>query len=140
MPVSGESLMASTEPSLVFLYGSLRRDEPMFRELGLSRALEFLGESAFPGVLYDLGDYPGAVPGDGLVFGELYRITDTTILAALDKYEEFDPNRIERSLFLRRAVPIPGRGEAWVYFYNGAPSGGDRRIASGDWRKRRSAA
>jgi gamma-glutamylcyclotransferase (GGCT)/AIG2-like uncharacterized protein YtfP len=140
MPVSGETLMASTGPSLLLLYGSLRRDQPMFRELGLAEALEFLGDVAFPGDLYDLGDYPGAVPGEGFIAAELHKIRDPKILAALDEYEEFDPARSEQSLFRRAIISIAGRGDAWVYFYNQAPAGDQRRIASGDWRKRRSAA
>lgn len=132
-------MTAATEPSLLLLYGSLRRGEPMFDRLGLSDALEFVAPAAFAGELYDLGDYPGALPGDGMVSGELYRIRDPGILEALDRYEEFYVRKPEDSLFLRRAVSIPGQGEAWVYFYNGSPDG-QRRIASGDWRKRRSAA
>ena len=132
--------MASIEPSLLLLYGSLRRDEPMFRELGLADALEFVDEVGFQGVLYDLGDYPGAVAGDGRITAELYRICDPAILRALDEYEEFDPNQPDRSLFVRGTVTVPDRGKAWVYFYNLAPAAGHRRIASGNWRKRRSAA
>lgn len=140
MSVGGGSLMKSTEPSLLLLYGSLRRGEPMFLELGLAEALEFVGDVEFPGLLYDLGDYPGVIPGEGLVSGELHKICDPAILAALDEYEEFDRDRPERSLFLRQPVTIPGWGVAWVYFYNHAPAGDHCRIASGDWRKRRSAA
>jgi gamma-glutamylcyclotransferase (GGCT)/AIG2-like uncharacterized protein YtfP len=131
--------MPSTESGLLLLYGSLRRGEPMFEKLGLADALEFVGEATFPGVLYDLGDYPGAAAGDGLIAGELFRMRDSSILAVLDEYEEFDPDRPKCSLFVRRSVPIPGRGDAWVYFYNGSPVP-RRRIASGDWLKRRSAA
>jgi pyruvate carboxylase len=132
-------MTTATEPSLLLLYGSLRRGEPMFDQLGLAQALEFLSPAMFPGELYDLGDYPGALPGNGFVFGELYRISDPRILTSLDHYEEFDAEKPEDSLFLRRSVSIPGHGEAWVYFYNGSADG-RRRIASGDWRKRRSVA
>lgn len=132
-------MTAETEPNLLFLYGSLRRGEPMFDQLGLAEALEFLSPALFPGELYDLDDYPGAVPGDGLVAGELYRIRDPAILESLDRYEEFDPRKPEDSLFVRRSVPIRGKGHAWIYLYNGRPDS-QRRIASGDWRKRRSAA
>jgi len=129
----------SSEPSLLLLYGTLRRGEPMFEQLGLSEALEFVGVAAFPGTLYDLGDYPGAVPGDGLVAGELHRIRDPAILAALDEYEEFDPANPTTSLFVRQRIFVPEVGEAWTYLYNGSREH-RRRIASGEWRKRRSAA
>lgn len=129
----------SREPSLLFLYGTLRQGEPMFEQLRLSDALEFVGETSFPGALYDLGDYPGAVPGDGLVAGELHRIRDPGILTALDEYEEFDPANPATSLFVRQRIVIPEVGEAWAYLYNGSREH-RRRLDSGEWRKRRSAA
>jgi gamma-glutamylcyclotransferase (GGCT)/AIG2-like uncharacterized protein YtfP len=129
----------SSEPGLLLLYGTLRRGEPMFEQLGLSAALEFVAEATFPGTLYDLGDYPGAVAGDGLVAGELHRIRDPAILAALDEYEEFDPANPATSLFVRQRILIPEVGEAWIYLYNGSREH-HPRIASGKWRKRRSAA
>ncbi|HEX8125313.1 MAG TPA: gamma-glutamylcyclotransferase family protein [Allosphingosinicella sp.] len=127
------------QPRLLFVYGSLRRGEPMFEELGLERALEFVSEGTFRGNLYDLGDYPGAVLADGVVRGEVYQIKDAAILEILDRYEEFDPDQPERSLFIRERVNIPEAGEAWIYLYNGS-SGERRPIVSGDWRDRRSAA
>ena len=129
----------SSEPSLLLLYGTLRRGEPVFDQLGLSEALEFVGEAAFPGALYDLGDYPGAVAGDGTIVAELYRIRDPSILTALDEYEEFDPANPANSLFIRQRIVIPELGEAWAYLYNGS-SRHRRRISSGEWPKRRSAA
>ena len=135
----GEGVTKADEPRLLFIYGSLRRGEPMFEELGLERALEYVSEGTFRGDLYDLGDYPGAVPADGVVRGEVYRIKDVSILDALDRYEEFDPDNPEDSLFVRQRIHIRGAGEAWTYLYNGSRE--DRRpIPSGHWRKRRSAA
>jgi gamma-glutamylcyclotransferase (GGCT)/AIG2-like uncharacterized protein YtfP len=127
------------EPAFLLLYGSLRRGEPMFAKMGLDRALEYVREVEFPGDLYDLGDYPGAVAGGDLVHAELYRLLDADILEALDCYEEFDPARPAESLYLRKAIPVPGIGDAWVYLYNRGVAGA-RRIAGGDWRKRRTAA
>jgi gamma-glutamylcyclotransferase (GGCT)/AIG2-like uncharacterized protein YtfP len=111
----------------------------MFEELGLAEALDYVGEGSFSGELHDLGDYPGAVPGKHRVHGELYRIRRPDILGPLDRYEEFDPADSARSLFVRRRILVPPFGDAWAYFYNG-PLDAARRIPSGDWRKRRSAA
>ena len=119
-----------SEP-LLLLYGSLRAGQPKFSELGLHRALEFLGPTQFDGDLYDLGDYPGAVPGTGIVRAEAYKVRDPDIFGVLDEYEEFDVSRPDESLFVRRCVHVKGLGDAWVYFYNGPHEG--RRIASGDW-------
>lgn len=126
-------------PELLFVYGSLRRGEPMFDALGLERALEYVSEGTFRGDLYDLGDYPGAVAADGVVKGEVYRIKDATILDALDRYEEFDPDNPGNSLFVRQLIQVPEAGAAWTYLYNGDRKDG-RHIPSGHWRKRRSAA
>jgi gamma-glutamylcyclotransferase (GGCT)/AIG2-like uncharacterized protein YtfP len=127
------------EPAFLLLYGSLRRGEPMFCEMGLDRALEYVRDVEFPGDLYDLGDYPGAVAGQDRVQAELYRLLDADILGALDRYEEFDPARPTDSLYLRKAIAVPGIGDAWVYLYNRGVAGA-RRIAGGDWRRHRSAA
>lgn len=126
-------------PALLFLYGSLRGGEPMFEELGLDHALEYVSEGTIRGDLYDLGDYPGAVAAAGVVHGEVHRIKDPAILDALDRYEEFDPAKPDTSLFVRRRILVPEAGEAWGYLYNGSREN-LRRIPSGEWRKRRSAA
>jgi gamma-glutamylcyclotransferase (GGCT)/AIG2-like uncharacterized protein YtfP len=127
------------QPRFLFVYGSLRRGEPTFAELGLGRSLEYIGDAAIAGDLYDIGDYPGAIPGAGLVRGEIYLIKDPAILHAVDDYEEFDPEDPDRSLFVRHRVCVPEVGEAWTYFYNGSHAK-LRRIRSGEWRKRRPAA
>lgn len=126
-------------PALLFLYGSLLRGEAMFAELGLDDVLEYVSEGTIPGDLYDLGDYPGAVSAGGVVRGEVYRVKDPEIFNALDRYEEFDPAHPDTSLFVRQRVVVPEAGEAWAYLYNGSREN-RRRIASGEWRKRRSAA
>jgi len=126
-------------PDLLFVYGSLQRGERMFTELGLERALEFVCDGTIRGNLYDLGDYPGAVAADGVVQGEVYRIKDPAILAALDEYEEFDPCNRQDSLFVRELIFVPEAGPAWTYIYNGNREEG-RLISSGHWRKPRSAA
>lgn len=132
-------MRAGDGPLLLFLYGSLRRGEPMFDELRLANSLEYVSDGTIQGDLYDLGDYPGAVSAEGVVRGEVYRIKDPEILCTLDRYEEFDPAHPDGSLFVRQRVAVPEVGEAWAYLYNGSCANRSR-IASGDWRKRRSAA
>ena len=74
------------------------------------RALTPLGPATVPGLLYDLGRYPGLVPGDGLVHGELFAGADAAVLAALDQYEGCDPADEAGSLFRRERVEALGRG------------------------------
>jgi gamma-glutamylcyclotransferase (GGCT)/AIG2-like uncharacterized protein YtfP len=123
----------------LFVYGSLRRDVPGNRQDVFGDAPDFLGRGRVRGRLLDLGAYPGLVPAitrNEWVHGELYAITGWRSLARLDAYEDYDPRRPERSLFLRREVRVTlDSGEsntAWAYFYAG-PAARGRHIASGDY-------
>lgn len=123
----------------LFVYGSLRRDAPGSRHELLGEGAEFLGRGRVRGRLLDLGAYPGlvaAVTQDEWVRGELHAIPGRRALARLDAYEDYDPRRPERSLFLRREAKVElDSGEviaAWVYVYAGTVALGSR-IASGDY-------
>lgn len=110
---------------LLFVYGTLRRASAHPLARLLASKSEWLGVAEFRGLLFDVGSYPGAVPSNDpthRVRGEVYRLTDpVTILALLDRYEEFgeefpDPNEFIRT---RQAVVLGGtRIEAWIYLYN----------------------
>jgi len=126
----------------LFVYGTLRRGFAPHKYLG--RASRFLGAASIRGRLYDLGEYPGAVasdlPGEE-IRGEVYELRDLdNQLKVLDELEEFDPERPEKSLFVRRPVQVKlGSGEqikAWVYFLPRRPRNA-RLISSGDYRKAR---
>jgi gamma-glutamylcyclotransferase (GGCT)/AIG2-like uncharacterized protein YtfP len=95
------------------------------------------GEGSIPGVLFDLGEYPGAVfdnSSSTRVFGTVFRLPDqVNLLSELDRYEGFDPASPSTSLFVRRLHPVAltaGESiECWVYEYNGSPR--RERILSG---------
>ena len=79
--------------------------------------------------MYDLGEYPGAVPGKSgqLIAGKIFEIPeDPELLERLDEYEEFDAEEPEESLFLRKKWPVT-RAEknerlvCWIYVYNRRP-------------------
>jgi len=92
-----------------------------------------LGPCVVAGQLWDLGPYPGLVPGEGRVVGELYLVRDPTLLSELDVFEGYDAGDLARSEYVRRAVRlIEPEVEAWVYFFNG-PLEGRLVVASGDW-------
>ena len=106
---------------LLFVYGTLMS--------GLS-AHAFLIDSPFVshGVLYGarlvhLKDgFPGAIEGEGTVFGEVYRVDDIT-LRAIDLFEEFNELFPEDSFYIRklkqiRLIPMNEFVEAWVYVLN----------------------
>lgn len=101
-----------------------------------------VGRAYFGGKLFDLGEYPGAVPSalpSDRVVGELHRIEpgqDAALFAELDRYEGWDPRRPSAGEFVRVRAAIEsetgGRVEAWIYTYN-RPTERLKRIASGDY-------
>ena len=69
----------STSNHQLFVYGSLRSDfhHPAHASY-ISAYFEFLGPARVKGRLYDLGEYPGAVPTseNHFIKGELYRLKE----------------------------------------------------------------
>ena len=90
----------------LFAYGTLRSG------FGLVK----VGTGSIQGTMYDLGEYPGAVPGEGEIIGDLFRSPRT--FADLDEYEgeEFDRKTV-------RVTTEAGVVEAWIYWYTGDVSG-----------------
>lgn len=127
-------------PYFLFVYGSLRRG---FRNAAyeyISRFFELVGDARVKGELYDMGDYPAAVPGQGdhYLIGELYRIRDehefSWAMAQLDDYEGVKTEPGEHPEFRRdiTEAECQGRTEiAWIFWYN-SPVTGRPLIASGD--------
>lgn len=120
-------------PQLI-TYGTLMRSFGGVDRLGIDDRLSFVETCRFAGVLYDLGRFPGAVPGGEIIHGELFRLRDPQAWAVLDRYEGYDADREDDSLFVRRQVDLisPPDRTAWVYWFNGDPTGRPR-VESGDW-------
>jgi gamma-glutamylcyclotransferase (GGCT)/AIG2-like uncharacterized protein YtfP len=125
----------------IAFYGTLRRGQPGHLSLGLADRLRFAGACKIRGVLIDLGSYPGLSEGDGIVVGELYAIGDGSVLADLDRFEEYDPAHPEASLFLRKEVVlIEPAVPVFVYYLNDDMAADrSRTIPSGDWMDRAAA-
>jgi gamma-glutamylcyclotransferase (GGCT)/AIG2-like uncharacterized protein YtfP len=121
-----------------FFYGTLKAGFDRRRRAGIDNKMTYRGRGAITAALFDLGIYPAAVPStDGRVWGEVYEFCEVdAVLAALDDIEGYSPSDPDRSLYIRRSVPVTledGRPvNAWVYFYN-APLGAAPRIPSGDY-------
>jgi len=125
--------------SKLFVYGTLRRG---FTLHGLLRksGVRFAGKGRIRARLFDLGDYPGALPArkrTDFVEGELYRLTSPSAqLSILDEVEEFDPKRPRASLFRRRLIEVRlengQRQTAWAYFFNRSPQKG-KLLSHGDY-------
>ena len=124
----------------LFTYGTLMRgfSNPFAGQLRNSSSYQ--GEGCFPGLLYQVSWYPGAIYNSDLtsmVFGEIYKLSNPELLLpALDEYEDVFENESE-SLYLRRIIPVnlPDRSVSacWVYLYNQSVEG-LQLIAGGDFR------
>ena len=118
---------------LLFVYGSLRKGFHHPAYAYISQHFDFISDAKVQGVLYDMGDYPAAVPsgGDHWILGELYRLKPEAdwdwAIAQLDDYEGVAPEEGEPALYKREeAVIVSGDGkktEAWIYWFNGDTTG-----------------
>jgi len=119
----------------LFLYGTLMRGLDAMDSLSANSCLQFLREAQVRGQLYDLGSYPGLLPGQGLVRGEVYEVLNPRIWSILDPYEDYLPGNETGSLYLREQLELSdGSGRVWTYIYN-EKVGEHSLIADGDWRK-----
>jgi pyruvate carboxylase len=123
----------------LFVYGTLRRGFDLNPLLSQSGA-RFMAKGRIRARLFDLGDYPGAVPAitaSDFVEGELYRLTSPSRqLKILDEVEEFDPRHPKTSLFRRRLVNAKledsSECRAWAYFLNRGIRNA-KRVPRGDY-------
>jgi len=123
----------------LFAYGTLQPGKAPGEIAAVVDQFVLVGEGWVRGVLYDLGEYPGAVAdalGDGRVYGRVFRVPDGA-LGALDLYEGYSEG-FEDSLFVRRRVLVSmmdgGSVGSWVYWYN-LPTDGRDIVAGGQWPK-----
>lgn len=126
----------------LFVYGTLRRGTGVAMAEHLARHATYLGTGCCQGRLYELGRYPGFVPGaepEEQVVGDVYRLDDPAgTLPMMDEYEEYGPAFADPNEYLRRELPVRlGDGRlirAWVYVYNW-PVEEEFRIHSGDFAR-----
>lgn len=110
---------------LLLVYGSLLQSQKHPYSHLLRTHGELLCKGKFPGRLYDLGHYPGAIyeaESTSPVFGELYRLkAPEKVIPILDKYEGIGSRFNRPYEFSRMKVPVTteaGVFLAWVYLYN----------------------
>jgi len=129
----------------LFVYGTLDPERAPSEIAHAVARLSPVGEASVPGVLYDFGEYPGAVFNQASkrkIFGRVFRIPDDPkVLRQLDEYEGFAPSDTDNSLFVRELRPVKLAGgrtlPCWVYVYN-RPPGNARQVRGGALRRRRS--
>jgi gamma-glutamylcyclotransferase (GGCT)/AIG2-like uncharacterized protein YtfP len=126
----------------LFAYGSLQPGcAPMYIAT-VAAKLRPVGTGFVRGALYDLGEYPAAVPDASSkhrIAGTVLQLPeDASFLRQLDDYEGFDPQMPEASEFVRERQSVEmtagGALECWIYRYNREPNGA-RVIERGRWRK-----
>lgn len=83
---------------LLFTYGTLKRGH--YNNKFLDGA-EFIGEAIMKGFeMYSNGAYPMIVEGDGIVYGEVYKVNLEDLLR-IDRLEEYRED-IDDGVYLRR--------------------------------------
>jgi gamma-glutamylcyclotransferase (GGCT)/AIG2-like uncharacterized protein YtfP len=116
----------------VFVYGSLRSGFHHPAYTYISRYFTLLSDARVKGRLYDMGEYPAAIPSemDSYIIGELYRINSAEefewAMAQLDDYEGVNVEHGDTPLYRRERTIVYTNNEqttAWVYWFNRDISG-----------------
>ena len=124
----------------LFVYGSLRSGFHSPAYDYISKYFNFFGDAKVKGLLYDMGEYPAAIPSqeDAFIFGELYLIKNekefSWAIAQLDDYEGIVVEPGEQQLYRRDIVDVHVNDAivpSWIYWYNGDVNG-KPVIESGD--------
>lgn len=125
---------------LIFVYGSLRRGfhGPAFQYI--APYFKHLADGKVKGKLYDLVEYPAALPttDDHFIIGELYEANSPDefdwAISQLDDYEGVHPEEGEVQLYERALTTVysdKGEHTAWIYWYK-CDVTGNPVIESGD--------
>jgi gamma-glutamylcyclotransferase (GGCT)/AIG2-like uncharacterized protein YtfP len=123
----------------LFVYGTLRSgyDNPMAQLLRQNARL--LGHGYVPGRLFNLGWYPGATyepDSPHRVWGDVYELTNETVLTQLDDYEGIEGHPEDE--YARLNVPVQMettqvRAEMYVFL---RADGTHEWIESGNFRSK----
>jgi gamma-glutamylcyclotransferase (GGCT)/AIG2-like uncharacterized protein YtfP len=124
----------------LFVYGTLRSGlhHPAYDYI--SNKFILAGEAKVKGKLYDMGDYPAALPthDEFYIIGELYQLKEdqdfSWAIAQIDDYEGINPEPGESALYRREITTVYAGNQitnAWIYWYNNDVSG-KPIIESGD--------
>jgi gamma-glutamylcyclotransferase (GGCT)/AIG2-like uncharacterized protein YtfP len=106
----------------IFIYGLFRdQAKPL---LGNYKSL---GRDSVKGKMFKVNEfYPGFIPGDGKVWGELIEI-DSSVLTQLDEYEGDEYDRVE--------IKTNSGVDCWIYQYKYDVKD-FKEIKVGDWMLR----
>jgi len=129
--------MEINSTDLLFVYGTLLLPDNNYAKFLRNNAV-FLAAGKFPGELFELGSYPGAVyvpHATEFVSGGVFRMSNSSlVLQELDNYEGLNHAGCE---YARSILPIEttnGLLNCWTYVYC-LSSQGKIKIAGGDYLK-----
>ena len=132
--------MSENGNNQLFVYGSLRSGFHHPAYAYISDNFTLVGPAKIKGLLYDMGEYPAAIPisDESFIVGELYELKDNLdfywVIEQIDDYEGLNVEQDETALFKREEVEVylsDRTTTAWVYWYNSDVSGRPY-IPSGD--------
>ncbi len=140
---------APTDGQILFVYGTLMKELQSPAHCQLLQSTSFLGRGCFPGRLYEVNNYPGAVLDESSpvsVSGQLFLIPDQATLLALDSYEECSDDDPLPHEYSRTRITIKCDNDhnllAWTYLYR-LPTETLIEIPNGDylhWRRHKTPA
>jgi gamma-glutamylcyclotransferase (GGCT)/AIG2-like uncharacterized protein YtfP len=117
-----------TESTRLAVYGTLRPGGRAYAAFGLAQRTRHLGPCRIAGRIVDLGGYPGLLPGDEAVAGDLLGFDDPALLDELDAYEGDG--------YVRAIVRlIEPEGEALLWLWRGSGDGA-LPVPGNDWTLR----
>lgn len=123
----------------LFVYGTLLNEQNEFGNY-LQNNCEFIGNGKFQGILFDIGDFPGAIENleeELWVHGKVYELKNfEMVIPILDTFEGFGEGEEIPNLFIRKLIKIILPDKAlicWTYIYN-RPTNGFRKILSGIYK------
>jgi gamma-glutamylcyclotransferase (GGCT)/AIG2-like uncharacterized protein YtfP len=128
------------ESRLLFVYGSLRSGFQHAAYQYMAKYFQLLGHATVKGKLYDMGDYPVALPTteEKFIQGELYTLNEADdfsyVIGQLDDYEGLYAEEGETPLYKRELATVFCNGQsstAWIYWFNGSVNS-LQEIESGD--------
>ncbi len=122
-------------PQHLFVYGTLRPHLASNKVRQLLVGMKVVGPATVQGRLYDFGDFPGVTNGNGIVHGDLLRLSHTDQLDPLDDYEECHGllplfTRSNTNAQLSDGLRVP----AWIYLFKQHLKSGIP-ILSGDYAR-----
>jgi gamma-glutamylcyclotransferase (GGCT)/AIG2-like uncharacterized protein YtfP len=117
----------------LFVYGTLMSDQPAFDLIAASVERSLAGRVGGL-VMVDMGRYPLAVAGDGVIVGEIHWLRRDGYRVLLHELAMYEGPEYMRARYF--AHPLDGSPPIAVWLFVGQPAVAveKRRIPSGDWR------